>query len=139
MTKTRTCKGCNKSMDLIEFARTGVNDKSGNPYRRYYCKKYGCYWSHKKKTPNGRMEKARKIREYKEQLSCKVCGYSHKSRGKKFTTWALQFHHHDSKKEANVGDMISDGFALSKIFKEIKKCIVLCANCHMELHAYKNY
>jgi hypothetical protein len=126
-------------MDLIEFARTGVNDKSGNPYRRYYCKKYGCYWSHKKKTPNGRMEKARKIREYKEQLSCKVCGYSHKSRGKKFTTWALQFHHHDSKKEANVGDMISDGFALSKIFKEIKKCIVLCANCHMELHAYKNY
>jgi hypothetical protein len=61
MTKTRTCKGCNKSMDLIEFARTGVNDKSGNPYRRYYCKKYGCYWSHKKKTPNGRMENARKI------------------------------------------------------------------------------
>jgi len=139
MTKTRTCKGCNKSIDLVEFARTGMNDKSGNPYRRYYCKKYGCYWSHKKKTPNGRMEKARKIREYKEQLSCKVCGYSHKSRGKKFTTWALQFHHHDSKKEANVGDMISDGFALSKIFKEIKKCIVLCANCHMELHAYKNY
>ena len=126
-------------MDLVEFARTGMNNKSGNPYRRYYCKKYGCYWSHKKKTPNGRMEKARKIREYKEQLGCKVCGYSHKSRGKKFTTWALQFHHHDSKKEANVGDMISDGFALSKIFKEIKKCIVLCANCHMELHAYKNY
>ena len=49
MTKTRTCKGCNKSMNLIEFAKTGMYDKSGNPYRRYYCNKYGCYWSHKKK------------------------------------------------------------------------------------------
>jgi len=139
MTKTRTCKGCNTSMNLSEFAKTGMFDKSGNPYRRYYCTKNGCYWDHKKKTPNGRMEKAKKIKEYKEQLSCGSCGYSHKSRGKKFSTWALQFHHHDHTKEANVGNMISNGFGLKKIFDEIKKCIVLCANCHMELHGHQNY
>ena len=67
------------------------------------------------------MEKARKVREYKQQLSCGSCGYSHKSRGKKFSTWALQFHHHDHTKEANVGNMLRDGFGLRKIFQEIKK------------------
>ena len=51
----------------------------------------------------------------------------------------IQFHHHDHTKEANVGNMISNGFGLKKIFDEIKKCIVLCANCHMELHGHQNY
>ena len=139
MTKTRTCKGCNASLNIEEFALTGMLDKSGRPYRRYYCKTNGCYWAHKKKTPNGRMEKARKLREYKETLSCGGCGYSKEKRGKKFSTWALQFHHHDSSKEANVGQMISDGFSLRKIFEEIAKCLVLCGNCHIELHFHKNY
>ena len=139
MTKTRTCKGCNVSHSIEDFAMTGVKDKSGNEYRRWYCVPNGCYWAHKKKTPNGRMSKARVVREYKADLSCCECGYSLKKRGKRFTTWALQFHHHDSTKESNVGQMVSDGFSLSKIFKEIEKCIVLCANCHMELHGHQSY
>ena len=139
MTKTRTCKGCNVTMELEHFAKTGMFDKSGRPYRRYYCTHNGCYWDHKKKTPNGRMAKAEKLRDYKAELNCGSCGYSKKTRGKKFTTWALQFHHHDASKEANVGDMLSNGFGLKKIFQEIKKCIVLCANCHMELHGHQSY
>ena len=139
MTKTRTCKGCNVTMELEHFAKAGASDKSGRPYRRYYCTHNGCYWDHKKKTPNGRMAKAEKIRDYKAELNCGSCGYSKKTRGNKFTTWALQFHHHDASKEANVGDMLSNGFGLSKIFREIKKCIVLCANCHMELHGHQSY
>jgi len=139
MTKTRTCKGCNVTMELEHFAKAGASDKSGRPYRRHYCTHNGCYWDHKKKTPNGRMAKAEKIRDYKAELNCGSCGYSKKTRGNKFTTWALQFHHHDASKEANVGDMLSNGFGLKKIFQEIKKCIVLCANCHMELHGHQSY
>jgi len=139
LTKTRMCKGCNSRFNIKDFALTGVYDKSGKPYRRYYCTVNGCYWSHKKKNPNGRMTKARKVREYKEKLSCVQCGYSKKKRGKRFSTWVLQFHHHDSTKEANVGQMVSDGFSLLKIFKEIKKCIVLCGNCHVELHYHTTY
>ena len=136
---TRTCKGCNISMPLDSFAKTGMFDKSGKPYRRYYCSKNGFYWSHKKNTPNGRISKAKKIREYKEKLCCGSCGYSKKTRGKRFSTWALQFHHHDCNKEANVGQMLSDGFSFKNIINEIKKCIVLCANCHMELHGHQTY
>ncbi len=110
-------------MDLSEFAKTGMYDKAGKPYRRYYCTKYGCYWDHKKKSPNGRMSKAKKIRQYKEQLHCVECNYSKESRGKKFSTWALQFHHHDHTKEANVGNMLRDGFGLRKIFQEIKNVL----------------
>jgi len=139
MTKTRTCKGCNITLDIESFANTGMYDKAGKPYKRYYCTANGCYWHHKKNSPNGRMQKAKKIRKYKKQLSCGGCGYSKKTRGKKFTTWALQFHHHVAGKEANVGDMISNGFGLSKIFKEIKKCIVLCSNCHTELHGHQSH
>ena len=145
MTKTRTCKGCNITMGLESFANTGMYNKAGKPYKRYYCTTNGCYWSNKKKSPSGRMAKATAVRKYKEQCSCEnpKCstkgGYSKETRGKSFTTWALQFHHHDSSKEANVGDMISKGFGLKKIFKEIKKCIVLCSICHMELHFHQTY
>ena len=139
MKETRTCKGCSKSMKLHYFANAGKLDKSGKPYKRHYCSKYGCYWNRKKHSPSGRMAKAQKIKEYKETCSCVNCGYSKNTRGKWFTTWVLQFHHHDSDKEANVSDMISNGYSLKNIFKEIKKCIVLCSNCHMELHGRKNY
>ena len=145
MTKTRTCKGCLENMPLDDFANAGGFDKSGKPYKRYYCAKNGCYWARKKNSPNGRMSKATAIREYKEKCSCSnpKCpidgGYSKENRGDQFTTWALQFHHHDSSKDANVGQMISDGYSLKKIFTEIKKCIVLCAICHMELHGHKSY
>ena len=144
-TETRTCKGCYKTMKLEHFAKSGRDNKAGEPYRRHYCAKNGCYWARKKNSPSGRMAKATAVRKYKEQCSCEnpKCstkgGYSKETRGKKFTTWALQFHHHDSSKEANVADMISNGFGLKKIFKEIKKCIVLCAICHMELHGHQSY
>ena len=138
-TGTRTCKGCHVTMPLTSFAKSGRLNKAGEPYRRYYCAENGCYWARKKNSPNGRMSKATAIREYKGKCSCVDCGYSKKTRGKKFTTWALQFHHHNSDKEANVGQMISDGYGLKRIFNEIKKCIVLCANCHMELHGHQSY
>ena len=34
----------------------------------------------------------------------------------------------------NVSDMIGRGYSITNIKKEIRKCIVLCANCHQEKH-----
>jgi len=58
---------------------------------------------------------------------CKLCGYD-----KCFSS--LVFHHLDPKtKEANISKLVKDrGFELAE--KESKKCILICANCHGEVH-----
>lgn len=58
---------------------------------------------------------------------CAVCGYKKCSR-------ALVFHHRDPKKK-DFG-LSTRGLTRSweKIRAEIDKCILLCANCHMEVH-----
>lgn len=47
---------------------------------------------------------------------------------------ALDFHHLDpTEKDKNVGDLMS--FSTQKLKEEIRKCVVLCANCHRMVHA----
>lgn len=66
--------------------------------------------------------------DYKSTLKCERCDENHPA--------TLDFHHLDpSKKEYEVSQMITARF-LSKeaILNEMKKCIVLCSNCHRKLH-----
>ncbi|MBU4348353.1 HNH endonuclease [Patescibacteria group bacterium] len=50
---------------------------------------------------------------------------------------ALQFHHTDpSKKDFIIGNVANKNW--EKIKKELEKCILLCANCHMIKHSTKN-
>lgn len=57
---------------------------------------------------------------------CSQCGYN-----KNYA--ALDFHHCDpSKKEADWGRLRLRSW--DKIIKELKKCILVCRNCHAELH-----
>jgi hypothetical protein len=47
--------------------------------------------------------------------------------------WILDFHHNDpNQKEFNISHVKS--YRWSIIEKEIKKCVLLCRNCHAELH-----
>lgn len=56
---------------------------------------------------------------------CIKCGYN------KYVE-ALEFHHLDeSKKEF----LISSNFGWGKKKKELDKCILVCSNCHKEIHA----
>lgn len=57
---------------------------------------------------------------------CQICGYN-----KHFC--ALDFHHQDpSEKEANIADLTYSDWEFVK--EELDKCILVCANCHRELH-----
>ena len=63
---------------------------------------------------------------------CSQCGYS-----KSYA--ALSFHHIDpSEKEFTVSDMFKRT-SLVTVLREISKCVLLCANCHMEKHADEVY
>jgi hypothetical protein len=59
---------------------------------------------------------------------CQVCGYSR-------CLIALDFHHiEESKKEFELSQRDLTR-SWKKIVDEAKKCVLLCANCHREVHA----
>ena len=65
-------------------------------------------------------------REYKGG-KCMICGYDKCQR-------ALSFHHLDPKKKSF--GISEKGLTRSwdKIKEELDKCILICSNCHMEVH-----
>jgi predicted HNH restriction endonuclease len=63
---------------------------------------------------------------FKSTLSCQNCGFSHPQ--------ALDFHHvNPSPDDQKVYILVGRG-RIRAAFEEIKKCAVLCANCHRMLH-----
>lgn len=75
-----------------------------------------------------------KIREWfegiKQTFSCEQCGENHPA--------CLDFHHvKDEDKYGCVSSMVHAGYCVKRIEAEIKKCMVLCSNCHRKLH-YKD-
>ena len=76
-------------------------------------------------------ERRKKLREMAREYKggkCIMCGYNRYS-------GALDFHHLDpAKKDFGLS---TKGLTRSweKIKEEIDKCVLVCANCHRELHA----
>ncbi len=64
---------------------------------------------------------------YKLSKGCSVCSYNK-------CAAALDFHH-TSNKNFGISRLICQSRSPKYIKKEIDKCIILCANCHRELHA----
>lgn len=64
---------------------------------------------------------------HKLTVGCAQCGYQQCSR-------ALHFHHRETDKLFNVSSALSSRKSKKRIFEEINKCSVLCANCHAERH-----
>jgi hypothetical protein len=58
---------------------------------------------------------------------CKLCGYTGHP-------VSLDYHHEDDTKEFAIAEGHKYGYSINKIKEEIKKCIILCANCHRTLH-----
>jgi hypothetical protein len=66
------------------------------------------------------------IREYKAAKGCYFCPES--------TPCCLHFHHHADDKLGEVSNMVRLQYGRTKIWEEIAKCVVVCANCHSKLH-----
>ncbi len=115
----RICKYCDRDLSLEQFEITGT--VKGIAYRRRRCK--DC----KRKLKQARIIRLREwFQNYKENLSCTKCGSS--------DFRVLEFHHASGDKEHNVSDMITAGYSTERVQGEIKKCDVLCANCHRIVH-----
>ena len=111
----KTCTKCGKTKDESEFyCRSRNNELLAE------CKE--CF--------RGRM--AHRHQDHKEQLvaeaggKCERCGYDTSPR-------ILHFHHRDpSTKLFEISDRLSAN--LSVLREEVKKCMLLCPNCHGEKH-----
>ena len=113
--ETRFCPRCQKDVETEKFHK-----RRGKENSSVYCKI--C-------TSEQTLDRQRKLKmksvEYKGG-SCTRCGYN-KYYG------ALEFHHLDpSEKDFNIGNCKSTSF--EKVKKELDKCILVCSNCHREIH-----
>jgi len=97
--------------------------------RKAYHKKYHKKWYsiNKEKRKQQIYDRKKLIRDwyknYKSTLSCETCGES--------DSRCIEFHHKDpQQKKFNLGHYLIKGYSINNIFEEIKKCLVLCANCH---------
>lgn len=59
---------------------------------------------------------------------CQICSYDKCDE-------ALEFHHLEpNKKDFSFGAIRSNPKKLNNVIQELKKCVLLCSNCHRELH-----
>ena len=89
---------------------------------RYRCKKCSV------EAVQRRREKLKLLAVEYKGGECEICGY-------KKCVNALEFHHIDpNEKEFGVGE---NGYtrSIEAIKKELDKCILVCSNCHREIHA----
>jgi len=134
MEKLRYCKKCDsKKPETKEFWH---HRKSREDGWEFYCKE--CVRKTTKKNYNKNKDKWREyqrefkrkyketIKNYKETLFCLKCNEKR--------WYLLDFHHLDpSKKTLQIGNSWQYK-SIKDTFKEIKKCIPLCSNCHREFH-----
>ena len=64
--------------------------------------------------------------EYKSKQSCALCGENHPA--------TFDFHHVVRGPDNVKINKLVKNSSYKKIYEELKKCIVLCANCHRKLH-----
>lgn len=62
------------------------------------------------------------VNRVKHKFGCSKCGFN-------AYTVALDFHHIGEKSD-NIGTMALKGCSIKKIKEEMRKCVILCANCH---------
>jgi len=69
------------------------------------------------------------LQQIKLDKGCSICGYKKSER-------ALHFHH-IVKSDVRLSYLLH--YSLKRCLEEIRKCIVLCANCHAETHESEDF
>ena len=134
----KSCGCLHKNPNQSNILLTKICPICNNEFTTQYYNRIYCYECSPSQKDYGNQYQGIKARAIKHQLilykggKCEKCGYN-KCEG------ALQFHHLDpEKKDFTIGDIsLSKKIDMNKLYEEIDKCILICANCHAELH-YNN-
>lgn len=101
-------------------------EKTKKESHEYYLKNKEIY---KKRNQSLRKRNREFVNAYKKENGCSNCGYNNHA-------CALDFHHVKIKNE-NINKLVRNCNSIEGIKEEIKKCIVLCSNCHRVEHYKK--
>ena len=71
----------------------------------------------------GKAKRRRQIWEYKEKIGCADCK-------EKYPHYVLEFDHKSGFEKLGSPTEMAAYFGIEKAMEEIKKCDVVCANCH---------
>lgn len=118
----RKAQNMNLHRKWVRFKKPLIKQPRGIIDKRYYIK-------NKEKVHEKKMARRKRLKEEAVNIAggkCKNCGYN------KCIT-ALEFHHLQKNKEGNISTLLKNE-SRQKLLKEAEKCILLCANCHRELH-----
>ena len=133
--KAKVCSRCGKRKPLSAYNRRSCAPDKLSYSCRECTREMGRnhYSKNPKKVSKWARDRVRALaswmRELKESLEC-PCGERHPA--------CLEFHHKDpKKKDISVSMAIRYGWSKERTLKEIRKCVVLCSNCHRKLH-YEN-
>lgn len=126
---TKTCSKCNIEKLLSEFNKRKDSKKDGLQARCRVCTRkrskehyYSDISYYTKKRAKRRKQIRLWIQSFKKGKPCLDCGEI-------FPVVCMDFDHIDDNKDFNIS---SDGLSKSKkaILEEIKKCEIVCSNCH---------
>ena len=129
----KICITCNIEKPLNEFNNRKKGSKDGkNNKCKECCREYSRnhYKNNKiqyfKKNLKFKNKRKNIFNDLKSKLKCSICGEER--------YWVLDFHHLNK----NEKDFELSGkyltYSKEKLLKELNKCIVLCSNCHRDLH-----
>lgn len=128
----KVCTKCKKNKPLEDYYKNSKQSKckschnaANKKYRAEHKQERFNY--ERKRTKEHRKAWMLILKEIYGKIACVRCGYS-----KCFA--ALDFHHRKPEtKKFDISPTLKRRVTAEKI-KEIKKCDLLCANCHRELH-----
>ena len=123
---------------IARFNRGGLANKTKKNQKDFFCESCGendstkfykargrCKACHNKRQMDYVRKLKRKAVEYKGG-ECQECGY-------KKNYAALDFHHLNPK-EKDVNWNTSRHWSWNRLVKELDKCVLVCHNCHAEIH-----
>jgi hypothetical protein len=144
--RNRKCLDCAKPLEIKEHRRCAKCKSHRNDYRKNRVKNGLCWWCGEKiDIPNFTMCSKCRIKNNNDRNNrirgnkavavsmlggkCSMCGFQTN------VLSVYDFHHLDpSKKEVNKQERIV-AFSGEKMMAELKKCILVCSNCHRIIHA----
>lgn len=131
----KCCSKCKETKDLCEFnKRTRAKDGLQNHCRECEKKNHIHHYARAKSAYVRRAtERTSRLteayQEWKRTLKCSYCSEDDEC--------CLDFHHLDpSEKEHGIARFAKYYFGTEKWYNEIKKCIVVCSNCHRKIHKH---